>query len=189
MPGMQLSRKQKEMLLDIARKTIEHIVTGKSLPDFSVDDSLLNEKCGAFVTIHNKGDLRGCIGNIIGHTSLWETVRKMAVEASQNDPRFPPVTVDELEEIDIEISVMSPFEKIENMEQIRVGEHGILIKQGYHQGLLLPQVATEYGWDKKEFLEHTCLKAGLDKECYKNPASEIFIFSATVFGEKSPEEN
>ncbi len=189
MPGMQLSGQQKKMLLDIARTTIENIVSGKTLPDFSIDDSLLNEKCGAFVTIHHKGNLRGCIGNIIGHSSLWETVRKMAVEASQNDPRFPPVSIYELKEIDIEISVISPFEKIEDIENIKVGEHGIFIKQGYHQGLLLPQVATEYSWDRKEFLEHTCMKAGLGRECYKNPASEIFIFSATVFGEKSRGEN
>ena len=152
MPGMRLTGQQKEALLDIARTTIEDIVTGKELPGFNIDDRLLNKKCGAFVTIHNKGNLRGCIGNIIGHSSLWETVRKMAVEASQNDPRFPPVTMDELEEIDIEISVISPFEKIEDIELIQIGEHGIFIKQGYHQGLLLPQVATEYSWDRTEFL-------------------------------------
>ena len=185
MPDMQLSEKQKESLLDIARKTIEDITTGKTLPDFYIEDSLLNEKCGAFVTIHNKGKLRGCIGNIIGHTSLWETVRKMAVEASQNDPRFPPVTAVELEEIDVEISVISPFEKIEDIKKIRVGKHGIFIKQGYYQGLLLPQVATEYGWGRKEFIEHTCLKAGLSRDCYRDSKSEIFIFSAIVFGEKN----
>jgi AmmeMemoRadiSam system protein A len=189
MPGMQLSEKQKELLLDIARKTIKDITNGKILPDFDIQDSQLNEECGAFVTIHNKGNLRGCIGNIIGDSPLWETIRKMAVEASRNDPRFPPVTEDELEEIDIEISVISPFEKVEDIEQIRIGEHGIFLRQGYYQGLLLPQVATEYGWSRKEFLEHTCMKAGLKKDCYRDARCEIFIFSAMVFGEKTGENN
>jgi len=184
MSSMQLSEKQKELLLDIARKTIENLTNGKPLPDFNIDDSLLNAKCGAFVTIHSRGNLRGCIGNIIGHSSLWETVRKMAFEAASNDPRFPPVTADELEKIDIEISVISPFKKIDNIEQIQVGQHGIFLKQGYNQGLLLPQVATEYDWGRKEFIEHTCMKAGLNKDCYRNEKCEIYIFSATVFGEK-----
>ncbi len=185
MHSMELSEKQKELLLHIARKTIENLVTGKKIPEFKIDDNLLNTKCGAFVTIHKKGTLRGCIGNIIGHSALWETVRKMAVEASSNDPRFPPVNSGELDDIDIEISVISPFEKIDDIEKISVGEHGIFIKQGYYQGLLLPQVATEYGWDRQQFLEHTCMKAGMNKDCYRNEKCEIFIFSATVFGEKN----
>ena len=130
MASMQLTEEQKDLLLYIARKTIEAIITGKNIPDFKVDDSQLNELCGAFVTIHKNGNLRGCIGNIIGHSPLWETVRKMAAEASQNDPRFSPVTEDEFEKIDIEISVISPFEKIDDIEKINIGEHGIFIKQG-----------------------------------------------------------
>jgi AmmeMemoRadiSam system protein A len=185
MASMQLAEEQKDLLLYIARKTIEAIITGKNIPDFKVDDSQLNELCGAFVTIHKNGNLRGCIGNIIGHSPLWETVRKMAAEASQNDPRFSPVTEDEFEKIDIEISVISPFEKIDDIEKINIGEHGIFVKHGYYQGLLLPQVATEYGWDRKEFIEHTCMKAGLHRDCYRNSKCEIFIFSATVFGEKN----
>lgn len=185
MSDMQLSEKQKNLLLDIARRTITNHISGIKLPDFKIDNSLLNEKCGAFVTIHEKGKLRGCIGNIVGNLPLWETVSKMSIEAATGDPRFPPVSIDELEEIDIEISVISPFKKITDIDQIQAGKHGIFIRQGYYQGLLLPQVATEYNWGIKEFIEHTCMKAGLGKDCYKSKNCEIFIFSAIVFGEKS----
>ncbi len=108
----------------------------------------------------------------------------MAVEAALHDPRFGPVMPGELGDIDIEISVLSPFEKISDITEIEVGVHGLFIKNGYYQGLLLPQVATEYNWDRKEFLEHTCQKAGLPRDCYMRESCEIFIFSATVFGEK-----
>jgi len=185
MPDIVISKKQKDILLNIARRTIENLSEGKDLPDFDIKDNVLKEKCGAFVTIHKKGNLRGCIGNIIGEQPLWETVRKMAVEAASNDPRFPPLTSGEVKDIDIEISVISPFKKIDDVENIQVGKHGIFIRRGYYQGLLLPQVATEYGWDRKKFIEHTCLKAGLDKNCYKDKNCEIFVFSADVFGEKT----
>ena len=152
--------------------------------DFDIDDPVLNTKCGAFVTIHNQGNLRGCIGNIVAETPLWKTVRNMAVEASVRDPRFPPVSADELDSIDIEISALSPLWKIGDLNEIEVGKHGILIKKGFNQGLLLPQVATEYNFNRSQFLEHTCMKAGLAGDCYKSKDCEIYIFSATVFGEK-----
>ncbi|MBM3709846.1 MAG: AmmeMemoRadiSam system protein A [Actinobacteria bacterium] len=184
MASLELSKKQKETLLDIARKTIENAVSKKDFAEFKIDDRVLNTKCGAFVTIHKKGNLRGCIGNIVSSIPLWKTVRKMAVEAALHDPRFQPVNQSELKDIDIEISVLSPFEKITDINQIEVGKHGLFIKQEFYQGLLLPQVASEYNWSRKEFLEHTCMKAGLFKDCYKEKNCEIYIFAATVFGEK-----
>lgn len=183
MESMKLTSEEEKTLLGIARQTIENVVKGSNPPDFEINDPVLNKKCGAFVTIHSKGSLRGCIGNIVAQTPLWKTVKKMAAEASMHDPRFPSVSMAELKDIDIEISVLSPFEKITDTNEIKVGEHGIFIKCGHYQGLLLPQVATDYGWDNITFLEQTCQKAGLHKNCYKEKNCEIYIFSATVFGE------
>ncbi|MCL5071779.1 MAG: AmmeMemoRadiSam system protein A [Actinobacteria bacterium] len=184
MESMSLNDEQKKVLLEIARKTIENAAIGKNPPDFDIDDPVLNIKSGAFVTIHNKKNLRGCIGNIVAQIPLWKTIEKMAIEASMHDPRFPSLSPKELGDIDIEISVLSPFKKITDINEIEVGKHGIFIKQGFYQGLLLPQVATDYGWNRTQFLEYTCQKAGLGRECYKEKNCEIFIFSATIFSEK-----
>ncbi len=187
MKNMELNDIQKKLLLKIARETIANTVLGSAIGVYDIDDPLLNTECGAFVTIHDHGNLRGCIGNIMARTPLWKTVMNMAVEASTGDPRFPPVSAKELDSIDIEISALSPLWKINNIEEIKTGKHGILIKRGFYQGLLLPQVATENNFDRKSFLEHTCLKAGLERDCYKDRDCEIHIFSATVFGEKDKE--
>jgi AmmeMemoRadiSam system protein A len=184
MPGLELNKKQKEILLDFAKKTIIGAVKNENLPGFQNSDPVFSSQSGAFVTIHKKGALRGCIGNIVGRGPLWQTIRKMAVEAALHDPRFSPVGIIELKDIDIEISVLSPFEKITDLNMIEVGKHGLFIRNGFYQGLLLPQVATEYNWSRNEFLEHTCMKAGLDRFCFREKNCEIFIFSATVFGEK-----
>ena len=128
--------------------------------------------------------LRGCIGHIIGILPLKETIQKMSVASSTQDPRFPPVELSELNNIDIEVSVLSPPKKISNPEEIEVGKHGIVISKGFFKGVLLPQVATEQGWDRETFLEHTCLKAGLPTDAWKKGAT-IEIFSAQVFGEKA----
>lgn len=184
MAPFKLNTDQKKMLLQIAKETLMNIVYDRQPPKFDIDDETLNTKCGAFVTLHMNGGLRGCIGNIVADTPLWKTVRKMTVEAALHDPRFPSVTPAELNDIDIEISVLTPLKKIEEISEIEVGKHGILIKRGYHQGLLLPQVATEYNWNKTQFLENTCQKAGMDKNCYKKEDCEIYIFSAIVFSEK-----
>lgn len=178
---LNLSSSQKELLLDIASQSIEAAVQGQE-PSFSpVEDQALNRYYGAFVTIHKQGSLRGCIGNLTGSSPLWKTVSRMAVEAAFHDPRFPALTAAELGDIDIEISVLSPLEEITDISLIQVGKHGILIKKGPYQGLLLPQVATEYGWGRKQFLEQTCQKAGLTPDCYQAPGCQIFIFSANVF--------
>lgn len=187
MKNFELSEKQKKLLLEIARDSIRNKVLGTLHADYDIDDPILETECGAFVTIHSKGDLRGCIGNIITETPLWRTVSNMAVQASTADPRFPPVSADELDKIDIEISALSPLWKTDDLNEIEVGKHGILIKKGFNQGLLLPQVAVENGFDRMKFLEHTCIKAGLPGDCYKSGDCEIYLFSATVFGEKDLE--
>ncbi len=187
MTDIKLCLEHKKTLLKIARESIFSAVNGFKAPEFSPGDKALNEECGAFVTLEINDNLRGCIGNIKADTPLWMTVRNMAVEAAQKDPRFYPLTPAELSKTDIEISVLSPLEKINNPEQIIVGKHGIFIKKGFYQGLLLPQVATDYSWDRIQFLEQTCYKAGLGKNCYKEKDVEILIFSAIVFGEKDPE--
>jgi AmmeMemoRadiSam system protein A len=184
MKNLELNDDQKKLLLKIARETIENTVMGFPPVEYDINDPVLKTECGAFVTIHNKGDLRGCIGNITASTPLWRTVLNMAVEASTRDPRFPPVNTREIDDIDIEISALSPLWRIEDINEIEVGTHGILIKKGFNQGLLLPQVAIENGFDRTSFLEHTCLKAGLPRNCYRDKGCEILIFSAIVFGEQ-----
>lgn len=181
--SMRLSDDQKKILLEIARKSIISSVLETNVSYPSINDSVLNEKCGAFVTLSVSGNLRGCIGNIRASIPLWETVKKMAREAALNDPRFYPVSKNELDDIEIEISVLSPFMLINDINQIEVGRHGLFIKKGFYQGLLLPQVATDYNWDRTEFLGQTCRKAGLSESCWKEKNCEIYIFSATVFND------
>ena len=187
MENIELSLEHKKILINIARKTINNSVNGKMAPKFKIGDAVLNVKCGAFVTLHINDNLRGCIGNITAETLLWETIRNMATESALRDPRFPPVSPQELKSIDIEISVLSPLKKIEKLEEIETGKHGLFIKKGFYQGLLLPQVAIDYKWNRIQFLEQTCYKAGLNKDCYRQDNCEIFIFSAIVFGEKDLE--
>ena len=184
MKNLELSEKQKKLLLEIARDTIRNTVLGTAQIDRDIDDPTLETECGAFVTIHSKGELRGCIGNITAETPLWLTVSNMAVQASTADPRFPPVSADELDRIDLEISALSPLWKTQDLSEIEIGKHCRKIVQFFNRGLLLPQVAIEYGFDRMKFLEHTCMKAGLPGNCYKSDTCEIYIFSATVFGEK-----
>jgi len=180
-----LSEKDKETLMHIARTTIEHKVKGEEPPEFKVDSSILKEKRGAFVTIHHHGRLRGCIGYIEAIKPLWITIQQMAEAAALNDPRFPPVSPEELPSLDLEISVLTPLRRIKDIEEIEIGKHGILLKKGHNQGVFLPQVATEQGWDRITFLNEICFKAGIyDKNCWKNKDAEIYIFSAEVFEEK-----
>jgi AmmeMemoRadiSam system protein A len=185
MENIDLTMEHKKTLIKIARQSITNAVKGRKTPDYRIDDKTLNSAGGAFVTIHdNRGSLRGCIGNIISERPLWETVRNMALESALRDPRFPPVSPGQLDDINIEISVLSPLKRIKNLQEIEVGKHGLFIKKDFYQGLLLPQVATEYGWNRIQFLEQTCYKAGLSGNCYRQESCEIYIFSAVVFGEK-----
>lgn len=190
---MELNESQKKRLLKIARESIETYLNpvrkessngvkeGK-VTKFEEEDPLLTRKQGAFVTLTERGRLRGCIGSLIGEMPLHKTIAKMAIEAAFRDPRFSPLKKDELSKIHIEISVLSELKLIKDINKIEVGRDGILIRKGFYSGVLLPQVATEYHWDRNTFLEQTCYKAGLPKDAYKEGA-EIYIFTAQVFGE------
>jgi len=135
------------------------------------------------VTIKKGGSLRGCIGYVEAIKPLVVTVSEMAAAAALRDPRFPPVGPDELDQLELEISVMSPIFKVTDTSEIQTGLHGLIVRRGAYQGLLLPQVATEYGWDRETFLSHTCRKAGLPPEAWKMEGTEISAFTAEVFGE------
>jgi hypothetical protein len=178
-----LAEEEKARLLEIARGAIEAKLKGREIPEPEPGSPKLGEKTGAFVTLTKDGQLRGCIGHIRGMYPLCNTISRMAVAAATEDPRFPPMTADELDKVSIEISVMTPLKTIADPEEIEVGRHGIYLKKGYNSGLLLPQVATDYGWDRYEFLDHTCMKAGLPRGCWREGA-EIQIFSAQIFGEE-----
>jgi AmmeMemoRadiSam system protein A len=171
--------------LEIARKSIEvYLKTGRRL-ELSESDPLLLKEMGAFVTLNKDKELRGCIGNLIGKNPLYLTVRDMAVEAAQSDPRFPPLRLEELKDIDIEISVLSPMRKIDNPDKIRLGIDGVLVRKGFKSGVFLPQVATETGWKRDEFLSNLCShKAGLAPDAWKDKETEILTFTAEVFSEK-----
>jgi AmmeMemoRadiSam system protein B/AmmeMemoRadiSam system protein A len=179
-----LSKEEKIFLMNVARKSIEAAVGGQSIPEFSPISERIKEPRGLFVTLTKQGNLRGCIGYIQPIKPMYEAVSEMAISAALKDPRFPPVSEKEMSELSIEISVLTPLEKIDNPEKITVGRDGIFIKKGFYSGLLLPQVATEYGWDRKTFLIETCHKAGLQSDAYKDPETEIFIFQALIFNEE-----
>ena len=176
-----LTVEEKSLLHNIARSTIEARIQGSSLPEIIPDTATLQENRGAFVSLHSHGRLRGCIGYIIAEKPLYKTIREMAIAAAFNDPRFEPLTRDELDGLDIEISVLTPMKQISDAGEIEVGKHGIMIIKGGFSGLLLPQVATEYGWGRETFLEHTCTKAGLPANAWKDTDTKIYIFSADVF--------
>ncbi|MFP4581201.1 MAG: AmmeMemoRadiSam system protein A [Candidatus Sumerlaeia bacterium] len=187
-----LTPEHKEWLLSLARKTLENLKPrGSHKPDEAllIDSPIpepLKEKRGAFVTLHRQGQLRGCIGYVQPIEPLYRTVIDNAVNAARSDPRFPPVHLDEVSEIDIEISVMTVPEPIA-VDDIEVGRHGLIAKSGPMRGLLLPQVATEHGWDRETFLNHTCMKAGLPPDSWKEGDVHFDAFTAQVFGEKDME--
>ena len=180
----ELTNNEKKVLLKLARDTIEMWLKERRKPPLPEAKGMLGEPCGAFVTLHKEGELRGCIGHMTGHGPLVELVQDMAIASSTQDPRFLPVSLDELKDIDIEISVLSPMREIGDVNEIEVGKHGIMMSRGMYHGVLLPQVATEYGWDRETFLMHTCIKAGLPMTAWKDGDVTIEIFSAQVFGEK-----
>ncbi len=181
-----LAPAQKKRLLEIARQTMEEYVrTGKTLEFRETDPRLLMEE-GAFVTIHKQGGLRGCIGNILGRGPLYRTVRDMAIAAATQDPRFDPVQAEELKDLDVEVSVLSKPRVIQDVDEIVMGKHGVIVSQGpWRQGVFLPQVAAETGWSKEEFLNQLCAqKAGLARDAWKDPKTKIEIFTAQVFAQK-----
>ncbi len=177
---MNLSSSEKEQLKKLARETIEGVLFGKDEVEFTPTEAL-KEKRGAFVTIKNRNQLRGCIGYTKGFSPLYETVKELAIQAAFRDPRFSPLQKTEWDDIDIEISVLTPMKEVRDVQEIEVGVHGLYIEKGPYSGLLLPQVATEYNWDRVTFLENTCYKAGLQKDAWKSKDTRIYVFSADVF--------
>lgn len=178
-----LSEEDKELLIHIAKKSIEARLEGTDVPDFEITSEVLKKNMGAFVTLKKHGQLRGCIGFIEAIKPLGVTVEEMAQAAAFRDPRFPSVKKGELKDLSVEISALTPLKKISDVNEIEVGRHGIYMVRGLRSGLLLPQVATEHHWDRLTFLEQTCYKAGLASGAWKDEETEIYIFSAEVFGE------
>ena len=185
---MPLSQEDRETLLEIARSTIGARLTDGDdpvdNPGPAPESPALGEPCGAFVTIHMRGELRGCIGNFVSDRPLYRTVAEMAVAAATEDPRFAPMTREELIEADLEISVLSPLREVKDPEEVEVGRHGVYIMRGANRGVLLPQVATDWGFDRGQFLDAVCQKAGLPPGCWRDPLAKILTFEAEVFGEE-----
>jgi len=177
-----LNEPTKTALLKLARDAVEAAVRGKRPPSPDPSLTILMEKRGAFVTLKKHGDLRGCIGYPEPVKLLSEALLDSAASAALNDPRFPPVRPEELPDLHLEVSVLTKPEPLA-AEDVEVGKHGLIVQRGFSRGLLLPQVATEWGWDRETFLEHTCRKAGLPKDAWRKGA-EILAFSAEVFGEE-----
>ncbi len=179
---------ERQTLLRIARKAIAYeLGLSKSEPELPTHGTLA-QPAGAFVTLHERGELRGCIGYIEALGPVAAVVAEVAVKAAFQDPRFPPLIPSELLHISIEISVLSPLKQINEVEEIAVGVHGILLELRHARGLLLPQVAAEHGWDKTTFLEYTAMKAGLPPDAWKDPEAHIYIFSAEIFAEGALQE-
>ena len=181
----ELSSAEQNILLGIARQAIENELTkgGNTLPPR--EERRLNYKNGCFVTLKKQQELRGCIGNFQSSLPLFKEVAEMAVAAAFKDPRFYPLEADELKDINIEISVLSPLRKIESIDEIEVGKHGLYLERDFFRGVLLPQVAVEHHWNKETFLQQTCLKAGLPAQAWQDGDTDIYIFSAQIFSEPS----
>jgi len=201
-----LTEAQREELLALARTSIKEYLESDRIPDYETGDPVLARRSGAFVTLKEHSDpstgltatspatstrggtrggrasLRGCIGHTRANLPLYQVVQQTAVAAATEDPRFPPLTPEELAGVTVEISVLSPFRRVTDVGQVQVGTHGLMIFQDGHQGLLLPQVPVEQGWDRKEFLENLCLKAGLPPDCWTGRPT-LYTFTAVVFGE------
>ena len=180
-----LNETQRKRLLQIARESVTSYVRDGKRKKFTETDPLLNEDMGAFVTLHEAGELRGCIGNMMATGPLYQTVANMAIEAATGDPRFHTLSPGEIDKIEIEISVLTPLKRVSSHEEIKIPGQGVLVRRGFESGVYLPQVATETGWSKEEFLTSLCgQKAGMDPNAWKDPRTELYTFTAEVFGEE-----
>ena len=185
---LSLSKKEKQLFIKLARNEIEKYlginqtrINEEDLKDYPI---FFTKDYGSFVTLHIGENLRGCIGYIQPITILHNQIRMCAKAAAFEDPRFYPLTREEYPDISVEISLLSPIERVNSLDEIKVGRDGLIVQHSIFQGLLLPQVATENNWTKEEFLSHTCLKAGLPSDCWKRNDVIIKKFSAYVFDEK-----
>lgn len=180
-----LTPQERSHLLELAQKSLIAHFEGKTFepePPSPSQYPHLWEKRALFVTLYKGRTLRGCVGNIAPEEALYKEVCKVVLSSAFEDPRFPPLEREELSQIEIEISLLSPFRKV-GLEDIVIGRDGIYIKKGFNRGLLLPQVAIENNWDRETFLAHACLKAGLPKDCYLDPEVEIYAFTVEVIRE------
>lgn len=178
-----MNETQQKVLLKVARDTVEAAVLRKPVDEPSTEDPQLLAEQGCFVTLKNGDELRGCIGQFVADRPLIEMVSQMAVASCLHDTRFDRITPQELDELDIEISVLSPMVKTENPLSLRLGIDGIYITNGHSSGCFLPQVATETGWSQEEFLSYCCAhKAGLRSHAWKDPGVDVYLFTAEVFG-------
>jgi AmmeMemoRadiSam system protein A len=179
-----LNEAQRQALLALARRSVvAQVTSGRAAPERL--DIELPPASGVFVTVKRRGELRGCLGTLQSSGSLVDDVNRCAADAASEDPRFPPVSPGELQEVSLELSVLGPLEEIDphSEQAVVIGQHGLVVEQGRQRGLLLPQVATEWGWTTEQFLRQTCVKAGLPGDAWRAGAT-VYRFSAEVFGER-----
>jgi len=179
-----ISEAEEKPLLSIARQALEARVAGHRPPQV-VCIGPLALRCGAFVSIHKGDELRGCLGRLTPDSLLGATLVHLGGAVADSDPRFPPVDLDELPLLQLEISLLTPERPVSSIDEITIGQHGVIVEQGRSRGLLLPQVATEWGWDPETFVEHTCVKAGLAPGAWRAGA-RILVFEARIFAEAAP---
>ncbi len=178
-----LNDEDAKILFRIAREAIRSACQHQDYLPPAQEGKILNRRAGCFVTIKKHGQLRGCIGNFQSSIPLYREVAQMAIAAATGDPRFNPMSLAELDAAELEITVLTPLEKIVDIDKIEVGRHGIYIEKNFHRGVLLPQVATEYGWDRETFLAQTCIKAGLNMDAWRDQEADIYIFSGQILSE------
>ena len=192
MPTFSITDQDGQLLVSTARKIVTEFVTSGNRLALGKDiEAKLSFDAGLFVTLNSRNDLRGCIGFPLPR-KISQALPEAAIAAATEDPRFPPVEKAELDNITFEVTVLTPPEEIHVddpttlPDRIKVGRHGLIIKQGYNSGLLLPQVPVEYGWSEKEFLDHTCQKAGLPSKCWMQKQTRVFAFEGIIFKETKP---
>ncbi|HEV7968954.1 MAG TPA: AmmeMemoRadiSam system protein A [Candidatus Acidoferrales bacterium] len=179
----RLSSDDWQALTEIARRAISSVVLENRVPDFSPFPPALSERRGAFVSLYRCGALRGCVGQVENPGAVADVVARSAISAALFDSRFAPISAEELTSLEIEISVLTAPERIA-LEAIVAGRHGLMVVHGSFRGLLLPQVATERNWSGQRLLEETCVKAGLARDAWRDPATEVYGFTAEIFSEK-----
>jgi uncharacterized protein len=181
-----LSPLERAALLGVARAAIWHRLGLGAAPEVP-ETGALGDRRGAFVTLRRGGELRGCIGRFDPEGSLARTVADMAVAAAFEDPRFPPLRPEEIHDLELHVSALGPRRPLPDPARLRIGEHGLAVRQGWHRGVLLPVVAVERGWDAPTFLKHACLKAGLRPDAWLDPSTTVEVFDAEEFGEPARE--
>lgn len=181
-PSLTLA--QRTELLELARNTLQEYLRSGRVPEYTTSDPQLTRLASLFVTLKKEGKLRGCVGHMRSDQPLYRAVQKLAIAAATEDPRFSPLTLDELPAVRVEISILSPLHRVTDLSQVEVGTHGLMLNAYGHQGVLLPQVAVEERWDREAFLNHLCIKAGLLPDCWQDEQASLYSFTAVVFGEE-----